>query len=1029
MAGMNAAESDQAPVNGLPDFAALSAYVRERQRVSVSTYRLQLHGEFTFRDAAAIVPYLDRLGISACYCSPYLQARPGSQHGYDICDHSRLNEELGTEADYDAFVSAMATAGIGQVLDIVPNHMGADPISNPWWRDVLENGPSSFFAHYFDIDWDPIKPELKRKVLLATLGDHYGQVLERGELRLDLLDGTLVLRYGEQHFPIDPRHYGLLLRYDIERIRKEMREEPSVQELLAIVRILDELPTATDTNREKRVQRRRVKDLTLQRFARLLESSPRIKQYVHDCTKALNGEPGKPESFDRLHELLELQPYRLAYWKTAVHEINYRRFFDISTLAAVRMESPDVFAATHTLLLKLVRKGQVTGLRLDHIDGLFDPEGYVDTLQQAILEQWVAEFAGIPEVPVEWQQPLREWRNASRLQEPHGHLASPLYVLAEKILTGHESLPQTWPIHGTSGYDFLNDLNRLFLDPTRMKEMRRVYERFTGHESTLADMIYDCKKLIAKTSLGSELNVLAHALNRISEGDRRTRDFTLYSLHQALREVVTCFPVYRTYVRDSEPTEADRQNIERAIARAIRRNRAMEPSIFDFVRATLLPNREELTEEEYQRRLQFAMKFQQYTGPVEAKGLEDTTFYRYNVLLSLNEVGGDPQRFGGTVDQYHESNLYRLKHWPNAMLCTATHDHKRGEDARARLNLLSEMPREWQSQVVRWSRLNARNRTDVDGDDAPDRNDEYFFYQSLVGAWRAEYISDEIPERAPDVVVTRMHDYLTKAIKEAKAHTSWINPNQFYDQAVVDFVEKTLSGPRAGRFLADFLPFQRRIAHLGMINSLSQVILKIVAVGVPDFYQGTELWDYSLVDPDNRRPVDYLHREQLLKSLEPALVGAFANPPTDRTAAVTEMLNHWVDGRIKLYITALGLRLRRQHRTLFLDGQYAPLAVVGEKANHIVASLRVHGDDRVLAVVPRLVGGLVGEVPALPIGEECWMQTRLLLPPETAGKVWYNLVTGEKVTPVRHEDGFAIPVGEILKTCSVSLLKPAPDGT
>ncbi len=550
--------------------------------------------------------------------------------------------------------------------------------------------------------------------------------------------------------------------------------------------------------------------------------------------------------------------------------------------------------------------------------------------------------------------------------------------------------------------------------------MRRAYERFTGRLVPFADVAYHSKKLISETALASELYVLAHALNRLSEGNRRARDFTLLSLRDALREVVACFPVYRTYVGGAGASEADRQMLDLALSRARHRNPAMEATVLDFIRAVLLPQQDQVDPDEYRRRLHFAMKFQQYTGPVQAKGIEDTAFYRYQVLVSLNEVGGDPQRFGGSLEQFHEGNRRRLAAWPHTLLASATHDTKRGEDARARLNVLSEMPDDWRRHVSRWARINVKNKNQVDGEPAPDRTDEYLFYQALLGAWPAEAASAS-HQTAPDSLALRLRNYMLKAVKEAKVHTSWINPNEAYDRAVAVFVDKTLSGPRAGRFLADFLPFQHRIARLGMLNSLAQVVLKIVAPGVPDFYQGTELWDYSLVDPDNRGPVDFAHRLRLLEGLE----GWLAEEPHSekgRLAGVQDMVRNWHDGRIKLFITASGLRLRRRLSQVFCQGDYLPLEAQGEIADHVVALARRHGNDVILAVVPRFANRLINPDDPVAIGNERFRATSLILPQQWRQYHFRNLFTGETLKAVAQDHGAALPLAEVLANCPVAIL-------
>jgi (1->4)-alpha-D-glucan 1-alpha-D-glucosylmutase len=907
---------------------ALRHRVQERQRLPQSTYRLQLHSGFTFRQAQAVIPYLAKLGISDCYCSPFLRARPGSTHGYDICAHGQLNPDLGDETDYLAFADELAAHDLGQILDFVPNHMAADPEKNPWWHSVLEDGPASPFSSFFDIDWHPVKPELDGKVLLPVLSDHYGIVLEKGELQLVLDNGSFVLCYHDHKWPVDPGQYPKFLRPGLGALQTgaptvgEQEGDADLMEFQSILTALEHLPGLRETDPDRKTERQREKKVARERMFKLEARSPRIRKYISDTLKAINGQPGLPNSFNRLHDLLEALPYRLAYWRTASDEVNYRRFFDINDLVGMRMEEPAFFSASHELILRLVREKKVTGLRLDHLDGLFDPAGYLSSLQEAVLREWTGDLIP-PNVPAkEWRREIRKLITNEAIERPkepsapinareNGELrrfspfdsllSAPLYIVVEKILSGSETLPKSWPIHGTSGYDFLNDLNRLYVESRNMKALTRAYEHFTGQTQPLADVVYECKKLITWTVMASELNLLAHALNRISEGNRRARDFTLNNLREALREVVACFPVYRTYVSGAGATDGDRTMIDLALARARQRNPVMEPLLFDFLRQLLLPvplkieeggskiedgkssmsgdrlapstpsSSGPFLEKESWQRLEFAMRFQQFTGPVQAKGLEDTACYRYNRLVSLNEVGGDPQRFGGSPDQFHGANRIRLDHWPFAMLATSTHDTKHGEDARARLNVLSEIPNEWRRMIFQWARINAGHRKDVHGEKAPDRNVEYLFYQALLSAWPAEHLNECAmlsrgdrfralshlsldARRKHATLVQRMHDYMLKAVKEAKVHTSWINSNADYDQAVEDFVQKTLAGSRSARFLESFIPFQQRVAKLGMINSLSQVLLKLVSPGVPDIYQGTELWDFSLVDPENRNP-------------------------------------------------------------------------------------------------------------------------------------------------------------------------------
>ena len=971
--------------------------LRFARRLPVSTYRLQLHRDFGLRAVGALVPYLDSLGIGDCYLSPMLQAGPGSTHGYDTCDYARLNAELGSEAEHRELGALLRARGMGVVADFVPNHMSAQA-GNPWWRDVLENGRCSPFATFFDIDWSPSKAELKDKILLPILGDQYGVVLERGELRLRLTDAAaLVLAYFDIELPINPRQYALVLERCLDALRREFAEsDERFAEYLSVMTAFRNLPAYTESDAERIAERHREKDVARRRLRDLLAAAPSVRSCVEHAIDEVNGSVGRPESFDALHALLEAQPYRLSYWRTASHEINYRRFFDINELTGLRMEDPDVFAATHALLLDWIAAGLVTGLRLDHIDGLFDPQAYLQALQVAIR----AHRAQAGEAPRQDDAPQEAF-----------------YVVVEKILSEGERLREEWPVAGTTGYDFLTQLNGLFVDRGQHQQLTRVYRRFSGCRDAYSDVLYASKKLIMDGAMASELNVLAHALNRLSELDRRSRDFTLNSLREALREVVACFPIYRTYVTGGTMRENDRAAIETAIRRARRRNPTVDASIFAFVRETLLPERSRLSPKDYGARLRFAMKFQQYTGPVEAKGREDTSFYRYNLLVSQNDVGGDPAHFGTTPGEFHAANEYRCEHWPHAMLATSTHDTKRGEDVRARLNVLSELPREWGGRLSRWSRINAVHRRRVGDDWAPDRNDEYLFYQSLLGIWPNGATS------ASGEMVSRLTASSLKAAREAKVHTSWLNQEEEYEAALARFVGRSLQGPTAARFLAEFLPFQRRLAALGMVSSLAQLVLKVVSPGVPDFYQGTEVWDYSLVDPDNRRAVDYGARAALLAAVEP-LLGGEAEAGGDRGGAVEAMLEEWEDGRIKMLVTAALLRLRRRRRSLFESGSYLPLRVEGAAADHAVALARCDGSEAIIAVVPRLLAGFAGADGTRPWRAAVWQDTRVVLPAEIRGLSYAEVLTGRR--RAASADG-ALCLGALFECCPVSVLVSLPE--
>jgi (1->4)-alpha-D-glucan 1-alpha-D-glucosylmutase len=978
--------------------------------VPLSTYRLQVHAGFPLEAARDITGYLARLCIGAVYTSPYFAASPGSTHGYDVCNHNEISEEAGGAAAHAAFIETVRANGLGHLVDFVPNHMGIGTGSNAWWNDVLENGPSSPTAKFFDVDWTPVKAELHAKLLLPILGDQYGQVLERGELKIVFHDGALSLRYFDHELPINPRQAPRVYRQAVERVAAALEpSHPHLLEFHSIISSLENLPAYTESDPDRMAIRQREKEVAKGRLARLVAESDAVREAIEQAVAEFNGRPGDPESFDPLHELLEAQAYRLSYWRTASHQINYRRFFDINTLAGLRVEDPEVFAQTHQLLRELLADERVNAVRIDHPDGLFDPARYFHMLQEL-----AADALGQPRDP-----------------EREGRPDRPLYVLAEKILSGREELPRRWAVHGTTGYNYLNDLNGIYVDAGRAKQMRRTYAKLTGHSEPFEEALYVCKRLIIETSMASEMNVLAHMFDRIAQSSRRSRDFTRESLRDVLTEVVACFPVYRTYVDEDGWTPEDRKVVEQAIALARRRNPAMEATLFDFFREVMLPREVDAepqpnerragyppaTAEEARARRHFAMKLQQYTGPVQAKGLEDTAFYRYNLLLSLNEVGGDPSRFGRPVEEFHRANARRLRDWPYEMLTTATHDTKLGEDVRARVNAISELSAEWGREVARWMRANRSVRTVVEGEAAPDRNDEYRFYQALVGAWPVG-LPDDIAE-APRELVERLQGYMLKAVREAKVHTSWLTPNAQYEEALNRFVEASLTGSAGARFLKLMLPFQRRLAAVGMLNSLSQVVVKLGSPGIPDVYQGTEMWDLSLVDPDNRRPVDFEVRQAALSGIEALL----ARPHDERLPGLQQMLSEWQNGHIKLLATHVCLRLRRDHPELFLAGAYSPLEVEVVVGAGAVAFARTLGDQAVIVAGPRLAAGLVDQTLAVPLGGSRWKTSRILLPPELAGRRFRHEITGAEITPTTTAGQAWIFLGQIFEHVPVGILR------
>jgi (1->4)-alpha-D-glucan 1-alpha-D-glucosylmutase len=932
-----------------------------------ATYRLQLNAGFTFRDATAIVPYLAALGISHVYCSPYFRARAGSAHGYDVVDHNAFNPEIGERDDFESFVAALRAHELGHIVDIVPNHVGILGADNAWWMDVLESGEASAYAGFFDIDWAPPNPDRAHKVLVPVLADSYGTVLERGELelRFEASSGSFAVYYHSHRFPLDPRTYP--------RILDRVAALTYNAELENIRRALAALPDRREASPEQRAERERAKQQAKGRLAVLAAADSAVAAAVEAAARSFMGTPREPASFDALHELLELQAFHLAYWRVAADDINYRRFFDVNDLAALRVDNAAVFEMTHRLVLQLVAAGKIDGLRIDHADGLYDPAGYVRRLQHA-----VGKVTG-------------------------SLVARPLYLVVEKISAAFEHLPADWPVHGETGYHFANVVNRMQIDAATRVRMDRVYRGATGEMHEWRDVAYECQQLILRRSLASELNVATNQLARIARSDRRTRDFTFNNLRQALAEVIASFPVYRTYVADTV-SDSDRRYIEWAIAAARRRRAAAESSVFDFVQAALLLELPAPTEGQLRAMRAFVMKFQQITAPITAKGIEDTALYRFNRLISLNEVGGDPNNYGGGgVRAFHADSEYRARHWPHEMLATSTHDTKRSEDVRARLNVLSEMTTPWRDAVRRWTRINRTRKRELDGLPAPSRNDEYHFYQTLLGSW---------PLSGADATYReRIEAYMVKAVREAKVRTSWTEIDAAYEEALLQFVRSVLEPRDNNLFLADFLEFARRVARFGLLNSLSQTLVKLTAPGVPDIYQGNELWDFSLVDPDNRRPVDYASRREGLAGLARG------------TVSPAELVRALEDGGAKLWLTWKTLQLRRERPRLFSHGSYRRLRVRGERAAHVCAFARRLGDASLIVIAPRLYRRLLDDPTRLPLGEAVWQDTLIELPREERSRASFrSVLDGAVLTPARQGEATGIPLAQALAEFPVALL-------
>jgi (1->4)-alpha-D-glucan 1-alpha-D-glucosylmutase len=977
----------------------------------LSTYRLQLHKGFGFRDARAVLPYLDKLGVHALYSSPVLRAMPGSTHGYDVIDHGQLNPELGSPEDHERLCEEVRARRMAHVLDTVPNHMGIER-GNRLWDDVLENGPASRYARTFDIEFDPVKAELRDKVLLPVLGDQYGVVLERGELKLEFTGGGFSLRYYEKLYPIGPRGYALILGHRLEALERELgADHKSFIELQSILTSIAHLPTRVEIEPATVAERAREKEVIKRRLGELARASASVAAFIDRNVREINGTPGEPRSFDLLDRILsEHCAYRLAHWRVAGEEINYRRFFDINGLAAVRVEDEQVFEEAHQLPLRLLREGLITGLRIDHPDGLFDPTAYFLRLQERFFLERARAHCGRIAPAADFsalEHGLRErWRNEIA-EHPNSPLRKALYVVVEKIQGGRERIPDAWAVHGTTGYRFANAVTGLFVDGGNERALTEIYERFIGQRVDFGQLVYQKKKLILSASMSSEVNQLARELNRISEMNRRTRDFTLNSLRRALVEFIALFPVYRTYVDDSRELDArDLQYIEWTIAHAKEQDPTTNASIFDFLADILLRRYPDFLDEDERRVwLRFAMRLQQVTGPVMAKGLEDTVFYVYNRLVALNEVGGEPERFGIDLDTFHVRNQERARDWPAALLTTSTHDTKRSEDVRARISVLSELPLEWRTALRRFVRQNARHKRPVHDRPAPDANDEFLFYQTVLGAWP---MGMRAGEAGWDEFSRRIRDYMLKAIKEAKVNTSWTNPDAAYDEATAYFVERALD-PKEGRvFLRGAEELVRRIERPGQLNALGQVLMKLASPGTADVYQGCELWDLSLVDPDNRRPVDFALRAQLLEGLEKAWAA-------DPKALCRELVAQMNDGRVKLFLHWRALWLRRELPEVFRRGDYLPLEAAGPRAENLVAFARTQGPHAVIAGTPRLVANLT-EKDSL---AEAFAGTQLVLPAALAGRTFVDVFTGEALTAT---DG-KLDVGACLANFPGILLK------
>lgn len=921
------------------------------------TYRIQFNPAFGFRDAEGIVPYLAELGITDLYASPIFKAGKGSLHGYDVVDPNAINSELGTRADLDRLSEALHGRQMGWIQDIVPNHM-AYSYENQMLRDVLENGEASPYFHFFDIDWDHPDAGMKGRLLAPFLGRFYGVSLEDGEIKLTYDSDGLSICYSDRKFPLRIDSYVQVFSYHLALFKARLGEDhPDFIQFLGLLDVLKTLSSSGESE-ERAGQIRFIKRLLWEFYS----NNGEIRQFVDSNIRTFNGIPGKAESFNLLDDLLGQQLFRLAFWKVGAEEIDYRRFFNINGLISLRVEDEDVFDHTHRLVMELLERGIFSGLRIDHVDGLYDPAAYLRRLREKLPQA---------------------------------------YLVVEKILVMDETVPVYWSVQGTTGYDFLNYVNGLFCDRANAKKLSTLYSNLTGSKHSYGHLLRETKRLIIRTDMAGDVANLAYRVRNISGRDRHGSDLTLYGLRRALTELLAGFPVYRTYTHQSIVSEEDTQVIRQAVERARADNPVLLHELAFLQRFLLLDFPGYLSYEERARWLEFTMEFQQHTGALMAKGFEDTMLYVYNRLLSLNEVGSNPGRFGCSGAQFHAFNAKRCKTWPHALSATATHDTKRGEDVRARINVLSEIPIEWKKNVRSWSRLNKTKKKRVRGMPAPDANDEYFLYQTLMGAW--PFGETEYPQ-----FLERIKAYVVKAVREAKVHTAWLQPDMEYEEAYVSFVESILVPEESNAFLQELKPFQVKVAHYGVFNSLSQTLLKITAPGVPDFYQGTELWDLNLVDPDNRRPVDFGLRVQHLREIRRRI-------ETDVLELIQELLAMKEDGRVKLFLIVQALKARKASADIFQKGTYNPLAVAGRFRKHLIAFARRDASAWSVTVVPRFLTTVV-EYGRLPLGPEIWQDTGVILP-EQAPLFWRNVLTSQVLS-----GGQTLWAGEIFQHFPVALL-------
>lgn len=945
-------------------------------RIPTAVYRLQFHRGMRFDDARGLVDYLHELGISDLYASPILQAKRGSTHGYDVTDPTHINPELGTEEEFESLSRQLQAHGMGLLLDIVPNHMAASS-ENPWWTDLLEEGPGSAYAPYFDVDWHPPSRFLENRILLPTLGAPYAEALEGRQLKLSYEEAGFFVHYFDTKLPVAVKPYRQILEHRLERLRQKLGPETAeYQELEGILSAIDRLPERSALLAERAGDRRLARTAIKERLWQLYRSSETMRRFIEQNVWVFNGKSGVPVTFRLLDRLMSHQAYVLSYWQNSNEGINYRRFFTITDLVGMRVEDPLTFDAMHSVILRLAHRGLVSGLRIDHIDGLRDPLGYLRRLQDRVA-------------------------NGDK-----GAAAANFYVVVEKILAPCEDLPEEWPVAGTTGYDFLNALNGIFVDERQTDALDDIYVRFSGVEAGFEELAYDKKKQVMQSLLAVEMNTLGRRLSLLAQQDRYARELPRSDLARALLETVAWLPVYRTYTRNFEVSAPDVERIGHALTRAEKANPEIRPACFDFLRQVLLlEQRPQLFPEQREARLAFVMRLQQFTGPLMAKGFEDCLLYIYNRLTSLNEVGGFPQQMGVSTRAFHDFGRKRQKQWPHTLNTTTTHDTKRAEDVRARIHVISEAPEEWETHLLRWREWNSASKRDAGGTPVPTPNEEYLLYQTMLGAWP---LQPEEEESFPQ----RLQEYMIKAMREAMVHTKWTVPNVKHEKALVDFIAAILKPSPRNRFLQDFLRFQSKIAYHGALNGLAQVLIKNTYPGVPDLYQGSELWDLRLVDPDNRGPVDFQGRAQALQD-----AGAAGSELPLET-----LLERWSDGRIKLFTIRRSLKFRSANPSLYGSGDYIPLGSVGRRSEHVVGFARRTRTAWGITATPRLTVTLT-EAGRAPLGEAAWGNTYLTLP-RGAPRQWTNVLTGETLIATRARAGgaAAIAAAEIFRRFPAALL-------